>query len=200
MKLKNILFVIIPVIFITSCTVHSFYPLYTENELIKDDRILGSWRTITGKDSPSDTIYWDIAFNQNKDKTNKFTYTLNLHYNNLLEDSAIFQLHLVKLDGNIFLDFFPEDGNIKNDLFTNHLMPVHTFAKLEIEDEIKITWFDSDWLQKLFEQNKIRMRHEKNNDTILLTAKPEELQKFIIKYAHDEKAYSEYMNYTLSKY
>ncbi|UZR97527.1 hypothetical protein [Chondrinema litorale] len=199
MKLRSILLVLIPVAIFSSCTVLSFYPLYTENELIKDDRILGEWQTTSENMNTEDTIRWSISFIQNQDNTNKYTYTLNLYHQKEETDSAKFLLHIVELDGNTYLDFFPEEGKVNNDFFTIHLIPVHTFAKLEIGDELKISWFDSDWLEKLFENNKIRMKHEKTKDVTLLTAKPQELQKFIIKYANDEKAYSEYMNYTLSK-
>ncbi|MDW7695993.1 hypothetical protein R9C00_25975 [Flammeovirgaceae bacterium SG7u.111] len=199
-KLKSLLLIFIPLVFISSCTVLSFYPLYTEKELVRDDRIIGDWQSLAGSnDDAGDTIYWRIEFKQNDKKTNKYTYTLSLHYNDMMEDGAVFQLHIVKLDGKTYLDFYPEEGRIENEFFMQHLMPVHTFAKLEIGEELNIVWFDSDWLENLFGEDKIRIRHEEDEDRILLTAKPEELQKFIIKYANDEKVFSKHMRYILSK-
>jgi hypothetical protein len=54
-------------------------------------------------------------------------------------------------------------------------------------------------LQKLFDENKIRIKHENNGVYTLLTAKPEELQKFVIKFANEDKAFSDFMKYTLTK-
>ncbi len=219
MKLKSILIALIPFSIIASCTVLSFYPLYTENELIKDDRILGNWLTVSdsnalyGTKIDRDTIFWKIEFREgiwkkklnnpfdrgSKQVNNKFTYTMTMHYNSFPEDSAIFHLHLVKLDDKTYLDFYLEEWNFNNTLLAVHLMPVHTFAKIEIGEKLEINWFDSEWLQTLFDTNKIRIKHENNGVNTLLTAKPKELQKFVIKYADEENAFSEDMQYILSR-
>ena len=52
-----------------------------------------------------------------------------------------------------------------------HLFPVHTFAKVNIE------------------QNKIKISHEKSGQNIILTASTGELQKFVVKYGSDEDAF-----------
>jgi hypothetical protein len=52
-------------------------------------------------------------------------------------------------------------------------------------------WYGGDWLNELFEQNRIRIKHEKvyafDYDRHVLTAPTDELQKFIKKYANDPK-------------
>jgi hypothetical protein len=79
-----------------------------------------------------------------------------------------------------------------------HLMGVHTFAKVDIEnDSIVINWFDSEWFAKKLEENKIRIKHEKNSANILLTALPKELQKFVSKYSNDEDAFDADFQFTL---
>jgi len=218
MKTKVILTVITCLVLISSCTVLSFYPLYTNDELIKDDRIIGQWQSIKSEStgvgpSYSDTLIWEISFKKeiwkkklnnpfdrgDKKIPNQFTYTLNIYDKSSPEDSAEFRLHLVKLGGKIYFDFFPEEWNKNNNILAVHLMSVHTFAKIEINDSIEIQWFDSEWLQHLFDENKIRIKHENNGAYTLLTAKPEELQKFIIKYSVDKEAFSEDMNYILNR-
>jgi hypothetical protein len=219
MKTKSILIVIIFGILISSCTVLSFYPLYTKDKLIKDDRIIGQWQSVfhasTGPVGPSvkDTIIWNISFNDkiwrkplnnpfdrgDKQILNQYTYTLNVYHKDKPADSAEFHLHLVKLGDKIYLDFFPEEWNKNNDILAVHLMYVHTFAKITINNQLEIQWFDSGWLQQMFDENKIRIKHENNGVYTLLTAKPKELQQFIIKYSDDKEAFSEDMNYTLKK-
>ncbi len=218
MKSQVLLATIICLLTISSCTVLSFYPLYTKNELIKDDRILGQWQSITHAGSSvgpshSDTLIWNIKFKAGKwkkkvnnpfdrgafKKPNQYTYTLKTYNKSTPEDSAEFNLHLVKLGDKTYLDFFPEDWSKNNNILAVHLMYVHTFAKIDISDKIKIQWLDSDWLQQLFHDNKIRIKYESNGAYTLLTAKPQELQKFIIKYSNHETAFSEDLQYTLAK-
>jgi len=56
-------------------------------------------------------------------------------------------------------------------------------------DTMTIWRFNPDWLEKLFDENRIRISHENVGDQIVLTASTEELQKFIAKYSYDQEAY-----------
>lgn len=47
------------------------------------------------------------------------------------------------------------------------------------------------------EEEKIRIKHEKNNTNILLTAQPKELQKFVAKYANDKNAFEKESQFVL---
>ncbi|MDX1941443.1 MAG: hypothetical protein SFU99_12875, partial [Saprospiraceae bacterium] len=69
----------------------------------------------------------------------------------------------------------------------------HSFARVEFKNrQVIIRFFDYDFLKTLFEQQKIRLKHERlSNDNIVLTAPTEELQKFVLKYADEPKAYQE---------
>jgi hypothetical protein len=130
---------------------------------------------------------------------NKFTYTLRIYDKSMPENDTEFHLHLVKLGNNVFIDLTPEVWQMNDTFLAVHLMSVHTFAKIDIGNKIEINWFDSEFLQKLFDENKIRIKHENNGIYTLLTARPEELQKFVIKYANEDKAFSDIMKYTLRK-
>lgn len=202
MKAKNKIFisVVLLMLIISGCTVLSFYPLYTEDVLIRNDKIIGKWETIES----SDTLVWEIIFKDKKwikkhnnpadrgsrEEPNKFAYSLFLYYAANPEKKAELQLHLVELNGKTYIDFFPEQWNVDISILEFHLMGVHTFAKVNIEnDSIAINWFDSDWFKENLESNKIRIKHEKNSANILLTAQPKELQKFVSKYSNDEDAF-----------
>jgi hypothetical protein len=92
------------------------------------------------------------------------------------------------------LDFYLEDflDDDELDLSSFHIVPVHTFAKIDItENRLQINWYDQDWLEKSIKENKIRIRHEYNGDYILLTASPKELQKFVTKYVNSEEAFKD---------
>jgi len=211
MKAKRSLLItaIAVLMLISSCAVISFYPIYTEDVLIKDDRIIGKWFTTEEfgiKAKKVDTLVWEISFKDKKwvnrrnspldkksyQETNRYTYSLSLHYHSSPEEKAEFQLHLVKLGDKTYVDFYPVEWDIDNPILSFHLMGVHTFAKAEINESfININWFDVEWFEQKMEENRIRIKHEKNRDNILLTAKPKDLQKFVIKYSDNEKAFNE---------
>lgn len=197
---------------ISGCTVLSFYPLYTDDVLIRNDKIIGKWETNEGIFGNSKILVWEIIFNNEKwvkkhnvpfDRgsgkvPNKHAYSLLLYYLDNPEKRTEFQLHLVEIDGKTYIDFFPEEWETDNTIIGFHLMGVHTFAKVDIEnDSIVINWFDSEWFAKKLEENKIRIKHEKNSANILLTALPKELQKFVSKYSNDEDAFDADFQFTL---
>jgi len=189
MKAKNFSFVLMMTIFFSGCVVYSFYPLYTEKDLFPNEILTGKW-------VDSDSTLWNFehAYNGKENPANidSTSYILYLKEKNKRESK--FRVHIVQLSGHYFLDFyledFPDDNNLN--LASFHIVPVHTFAKLEASgNRLKINWFNQDWLKKLIEANKIRIHHEDNGDYILLTAKPGELQKFVTKYVNSEEAFKD---------
>ena len=207
MKAKKKIFISVVILMsiISGCSVLSFYPLYTDDVLIRNDKIIGKWESYEGLFG-SETLVWEITFKEEKwvkkhnipfdrgsrTEPNKFAYSLFLYYSDNPERQTEFQLHLVELDGKTYLDFFLENWEPDNTILGFHLMGVHTFAKVNIEnDSIVIHWFDADWFANKLENNKIRIKHEKNSANILLTAKPKELQKFVSKYSNDEDAFDD---------
>ncbi|WP_297087734.1 hypothetical protein [uncultured Draconibacterium sp.] len=201
MKTRNILFVTTITILLSGCVVYSFYPLYTEKDLFENDILLGDWFEDDDNNisfSNSEDL-WKFTHPFIGDKKNgvrdKTRYTLTISSN---EDGEVreskFEVHVIKLANEYFLDFYIEDYGGEDDisLATLHLIPVHTFARLTVKDDkLAIHWFDPEWLEDLIKENKIRIHHEDNGDFILLTAKPKELQKFVSKYVNSEDAFED---------
>ncbi len=192
MKPRIVFSVLIILLLFSGCVVFSFYPLYTKDDLFPNDLLLGEW--IDG-----DSAIWKFEYKyngehkpENVDSTAYILHIKEKDTNELSYQSLL--VHIVKLEGNYFLDFYLEDY-FKDDnvnFFDLHVLPVHSFAKVELkEDQAYIRWFDPDWLKKLIDQNRIRIHHENNGEHILLTAKPAELQKFVIKYVHSEEAFKD---------
>ncbi len=210
MKFKIV--VISFVILIIQGCIPSIHPLWTQDKLVFDENLLGGWTESEADENT--TWYFSGGFDKKKNLVEG--YELIHKYQ---KSEAKFEIHLVKLGEHLFFDIFPDDldylrfedktlgvpiqfsgfGNSKADepdihlnmLYFEHMMPVHTFAKVEIEnDEIKIYRFDQEWLDDLFKQRKVRIKHEETSDgQIILTAPTSDLQKFFEKYANDEKAY-----------
>lgn len=114
------------------------------------------------------------------------SYKMTVHENDK-EDQYI--VHLVEIGEDLFLDLYPI-VKFGGGTFSENYFPVHTFLKVKIfEDRLDFTFFDLEKLNKLFESNLIRMRHENVEGSVLITAQPKELQKFLDKYSDDESVF-----------
>ncbi len=214
--MKKILGFLVAAWVLPACTMLSFYPLYTEDVLVRDDRITGTWVSVDSNQSnasPGDSLFWEISFparikeyqtqqnfsGRDTKIPNTFTYSLTVYDSSDPDSKAAFNVHLVQLGNQVFVDFFPEDWeeNYSNTLLAMHLMGVHTFAKIDIGEHLQINWFAADRLASLIEENRIRIRHISNGAYTLLTAAPAELQQFVIRYAGKEGAFCETLDYRL---
>ena len=189
--MKKYLWLLIAVIVFFSGCIPSIYPLYTDETLAFEEMLAGEWREEGGalSEEGGETIYplWNFK------KAEGGNYYKLIHRS---EDGKYseYEVHLVKLGEQYYFDFYPDGKqtviNDMDDFLQIHLFPVHTFAKVELDDEKVVFYmFDADWLENLIEQRKIRIRHESVDDMILLSAGTEELQKFVLKYGDDPNAY-----------
>ena len=101
-----------------------------------------------------------------------------------------------------------ENNSDKDSEFTNVLESDSSFqdvdskvvvGKIFENEKININWYDHNWLSDLIEENKIRIHHEANDDYVLLTAKPRELQKFVTKYVNSEEAFEDGLEAILTR-
>ncbi|MFV0593721.1 MAG: hypothetical protein ACK5M7_20280 [Draconibacterium sp.] len=208
MKRKIYLPLAILALFFSGCVVYSFYPLYTEKDLFANDILTGEWFESEDQSVKfnEDEEVWNFVHpyvdNNNKEQ-DSCGYVLTLRSKeNGEEITSTFLVTIIKLSGQYFLDFYLKDypNNGEFQLSTFHVIPVHTFAKLEVEEDVlKIRWFDPDWLEDLIRENKIRIHHEANDEFILLTAKPQELQKFVTKYVNSEEAFEDGLEVVLHR-
>jgi hypothetical protein len=192
MKRKSLFLTALFFVFFYGCFVYSFYPLYTNDDLFANDLLVGEW-------IDSDSTIWKFDFNyhgerlsENRDST---SFVLQMKEKDSPDFPANeFLVHVIRLDGTYFLDFYLEEYFDEDNftIFDLHLMPMHTFARLELEgDQAEIRWFTPDWLEEMLKQNPAAIRHENNGNHILITAKTEELQQFFIQYANSEDAFGE---------
>jgi hypothetical protein len=173
-----------------SC-IPSLYPLYRQKDLLIDDRLVGLYEI-------DEDEYWKIRrldpnFEKLKGDWQKYhtgyTYKLSVREDEELEE---FALHLLKLGENLYLDFFPVDYVIRHDFLDMHMVPTHIFAKVELTEQAMIIhFFDIEWLEDLIEEKRIKISHVELQDRYLLSAKTEELQKFITKFANDSTTFFE---------
>jgi len=190
MKTKIKLVTIISIFFflIQSC-IPSLHPLYTSKDLIFDQNLIGEW-------TDSDSIVWNFEkfVPSNNPLSRKSDLSKKSFYKLTVNDGkpAVFHVHLLKLEKYFYLDFYIKGYKIENDMADLHLFPVHTFAKVNIKDDIvKLEQFDIDFIKTLIKEKKIKIKHEVSYDNLILTAGTKELQKFVTKYAENKDLYTE---------
>ena len=155
----------------------TLHPLYTDKDIIFDPALVGSWTEEDAKET------W--MFQRNGEKAYRLVYTDGEG------KTGKFDVHLVKIGAQRFLDFFPDSTSLndskQNDFFKFHLIPVHTFARVwQIEPGLQMAFPDPKWLEEYLKANPKALANEKIEDRGILTASTAELQEFLRKQADTE--------------
>jgi hypothetical protein len=194
MKHFKVVILIFVLTAMSSCLVSSLHPFYKAKDKIYDPVMEGAW-------IDSDSCIWTIQPNlvstgfmepRERDGAYKITYYED-------EDKvSVLTGTLFRLNGIDYVDFMPDlnEEHFTSDLISYHHVPVHTLARVQYSrNSILLYWYGDEWLNDLFEQNRIRIAHETvenhDYDRQVLTASTDELQKFIKKYANDKKTAEE---------
>ena len=191
MKRVFVYTVITGLLLMSSCLVSSLHPFYKAKDKIYDSAMVGSW-------IDSDSCIWVIEKNMVSEQFLGPEYpdsTYRMTYYEEEDMIGLFIGTLFELKGIQYLDFYPDpnEDHCASGLTGMHHFPTHTLARVQLDqDSLMMYWYGDEWLNELFEQNRIRIKHEtveisKDYTRHLLTAPTEDLQKFIIKYANNPK-------------
>ncbi|WP_339880446.1 hypothetical protein [uncultured Algoriphagus sp.] len=193
-KAKSILAIGLLVVLLNSC-VYSLFPIYTDDTLVYFPELLGRWEMddedyIEFRNTSSGPSFFGSSESTDLSKNKEYAIEI-MEGGDLIK----FKGHIAKIGDDLFLDLYPDDLYSAEGLGSN-MIPVHTFAKLKFSGkQLYLTSFDLEKLNKLFESNLIRLRHENVDGTILITAQPKEIQKFIDKYSEDESVFEDTETY-----
>lgn len=189
-KLISFLFLTVMAVLLQGCIVKSLHPFFHESDIIFKKELLATW-------TDQDGSQWSIR--PFKEKTNAY----EMHFLHNGEKDVVFLAHLFLLNNELYFDFLPLSDGVEEEslsLFNLHLLPTHSIAKVAVvnKNEIQIKWFNEEWMQSLFDQNRIKISHEvidempKEEDKMyILTASTEELQKFVVKYGSEDAAFDD---------
>jgi len=189
MKHLKIFFVFAVAAFMTSCLVSSLHPFYKQKDIIYDTDMVGYWMD-------SDSAIWTIFPNMKSARfmdppVHDSTYRITYYEDD--DKYTILKGTLFRLNGVDYVDFLPDpdEEHCTGEMASYHHVPAHTLARVQYSrDSIMLFWYSEEWLDDLFEQNRIRIKHEtiaSQDDRHVLTADTDELQKFIEKYANDPR-------------
>lgn len=154
----------------------SLHPLFTDEELIFEPALLGTWLLEQKGD-------W-CTFEKADGKEYRLTCVVE-------GDRAEFEAHLLRLGPHTFLDTYPDNASYENGLFFAHLAPGHIFSRVSLEgNSLKLAQMDDEWLGKMLKAGTVKISHERFQDGLFLTAPTAELQAFFLEHADNADAFS----------
>ena len=168
----------------------SLHPLYTEDDVISEKRLLGVW--VDDPNSPEST--WE--FKDADEPKNAY----KLIFSDEEGKKGSFVARVVKLQSRLFLDVYPSelpweaDDPNKMDWPYNSffLIPAHTFLRVDsIEPQLKMRLMLESKMKELLTEHPDLIKHTSVGDRLVLTASTKELQTFILKHADDEKVFTD---------
>jgi hypothetical protein len=182
MKMKSLFGLsLLAAIIFGGCVVQSIQPLFAEKELVSYPALVGTWAQ---QDGEKEIGVWAFVAHEQQ---------YELTHTDEKGHKAIITVGAGKLGTNMFLDGFPANllpGGELNDVAQVHLIGAHTFVRLvKTNDALVILAMDYEWLEKLLQENPKAIAHVVQDKRPILTASTEELQKFVAKYANDEKVF-----------
>ena len=158
-----------PLILLAGC-IPSLQPFYTDPDVVFEEKLLGDWSGENEKES------WTFS---KADAAKVYS----VKYVDQDGKEGPFVAHLFKLDDRMYLDFFPDDPELKqNSFYAIHLLPAHTLMRVNLDgDTLKMAVMNGDAIKKMIETDPAAIRHEKLDNTSVLSASTAELQAWIRK-------------------
>jgi hypothetical protein len=175
--------VMLPALVLSGCVpIMSLHPLFPEKDYIFDARLLGEWQNQDGKPL--------CRFEKAKDGYDLYFLSP--------DGQAVskYEAHLANLRGSLFLDILlketvPDDAFERS--FPLFLVPAHTFYQLRFEGEsLEYRFLDDDWVERMREQNRLKLSSLRVEDMTVLTAPTNKLQKSVLKNLKTEGAFSKW--------
>jgi hypothetical protein len=168
----------------------SLHPLYTEDDVVPEKTLLGVW--VDDPNSPKTT--WE--FKGMEEPKNAY----KLIFSDEEGKKGSFVARVVKLQSRLFLDVYPSelpweaDDPNKMDWPYNSffLIPAHTFLRIDsIEPQLKMRLMLESKVKELLAENPDIVKHTSVGERLVLTAPTKELQAFILKYADNERVFTD---------
>ena len=206
MNMKKLFFYLLAGILTGCVPVMSLNPLSSEKDAAFEDKLLGTWA-----DSDSNTT-WEFKAPDVTEKAYVLIYSHREEKKETKISLGSFFARLVKIENKFFLDVYSDDWPIGKLEDPNKIkimwpynsfffVPVHTFIKIDsFEPELKFRLTDDDKMKELFDKDPNAVKHEFYKDSaFVLTASTKELQAFVLKYADDNRVFSNEIKLTRKK-
>ena len=159
---------------LAGCYVQSVHPLITEDKLIFDPNLVGTWAD--AKEPGESTVIEAVGEN-----SYKLTFT----------DDGVpseYEGHLVQLGESVYLDMFPANARRKG--CGDDFVPLHLILWIQRDgDEMNVADVHHEWLSKMIDNKEINIPHFRYDGRIVLSMETEQLQHAIMGFAGTKEAF-----------
>ena len=158
--------------------VPSLNPVYEEKNLVFDPAILGVWT------QPGTKARWEFV------KLDPKSY--RLVYSSEHGQTGQFIARLAEVEGELFLDLYPEDDRIDaSGFYKFHLVPIHTIYRVRrTTGSFTLSAIDYQWLDEYLTSHPQEIESATFGSRKMITAATPAVQKFVV--AHKDKFTSEF--------
>ncbi len=158
--------------------VPSLNAVYTEENLVFDPAMIGTW---TQEGSPA---RWEFSKSEGK--------SYRLLYTDERGQQGRFIGHLAQIEGERFLDLYPEDPQMEAAGFYKfHLVPIHTIYRVRgTQSTLNLAAIDFKWLDEYLTSHPQEIESATFSGRKLITAPTAAVQKFVL--AHKDRFTSEF--------
>ncbi len=168
---------------LAGCIVQSLHPYYTKEAVCTIPGIEGEWKLIVRKSEGKPVKPWVISSNK------------ILTYDEKGAPGLLAAVYF-RVGESFFLDTIAEEPpeGTTSTWWTMHLLPVHIVTRVDLHDNtLTLTPLDYDYLEKALEKGGVKLSHirQKDENTLLFTASPEEWMEFLKKYGKDKSVFSD---------
>lgn len=146
----------------------SLNPVYREDDLVTDSAFLGVWM------QKGEKSRWEFS------KRDEKSYSLK--YFDVNGTESRFVAHVAKIEGELFLDLFPEplDGQA-NSFYTFHHVPIHSIYRVcRTEPTLELGAIDFQWLQEELSKAPATIESTTIHGRWLITAPTEQVRAFAL--------------------
>ena len=195
MKLNWLIALVLTSTLFSACLLKSFNPFFHNKDVSFNKELVGKW-------IDQDSSVWKFEkYAPHKlglTTPEKIRKIYKMSYFEKGGEESRFHATLFSLDGKTYLDILPDIDMLEGrDLYTLHILPVHSLARIEISNSTKvlIKWYNEDWINELIENKEASITHQRlytskdDNGTLVLSASTDELQNFIRKYGDHPDAF-----------
>ena len=189
----------------------SLNPFYTENKIVLESRVEGSWMAkpsrVANDSTQKNSVIWDMIDTtstwtikqfigkwvvKNKAGEDSTTYKAENFYVaklSRISDSTSYEFKVVlfRIKNSLYADFSPrnKDALLKSKLAANSFLEMHTLAHVDLKNQqMRLSWLGADCMKDMIEKKRVRVNYHYVSEVkrLMLTASSEDLTKMIERY------------------
>lgn len=188
--LSLFLVILATVVLLVGCApADSLFPLYTKDDTIFDETLLGSWRIAELPEKRGADDGYAI-FSGDKQEG---SYIVRGVAPAKSSGGMFLEARLVRLGKYMFIDFTTPHNTEALELhdLVYPYVRSHMIGRMQkTANSLRIDFLDSEWVDKESKAGRLRLSHLQTPDGVVLSASTQELQKFVLESGEDDKAFS----------